>query len=391
MTTLHALLDHQGRAILCDEEGWLRPSTGRSDGDASPVVLAAGAQPEPIVLIAAPGRTIRVDPADEPCAMLGLCGLAGDDGTWRLRRSAAGPFLGFGEAGLVAVADESAAASFRLGDAPADGAGARLFGAIPREIGFDAAGLSALFARGERGLASVITALLGVLPIEVVRDAWSTTPELPARDMFYELVRAESRAKLSHFPGYTRDRLQDQIAAHGWSIGDNTYGYPRIMEPGRGKLTIGRYCSMADPWIVLGNHNTATVTSYPFVDLWAEWPGTKPGMADHTARDVTIGNDVWIGVESVILPGAVIGDGAVIGAGCVVRGTVEPYAICVGNPATRIKYRFDEPTRERLLRLRWWDWPAARVDRYLSSLLSPDIGAFIDRAEREDGRRSVAA
>ncbi|MCQ8242167.1 CatB-related O-acetyltransferase [Acetobacteraceae bacterium KSS12] len=190
---------------------------------------------------------------------------------------------------------------------------------------------------------------------------------------------------MGSFPGYTALKLAREIELHGWEIGAGTYGMPRILEPGRGVLRIGRYCSMADPTIVLGNHRMSAVSTYPFMDLWRDWPGTTPGMRDHADGDVTIGNDVWIGVGAIILPRSVIGDGAVIGAGAVVRGTVPPYAICTGNPATVIRYRFPEPIIERLLRLGWWNWPAARIDRCLRRMLDDDVESFLLMAERENG------
>ena len=54
---------------------------------------------------------------------------------------------------------------------------------------------------------------------------------------------------------------------------------------------------------------------------------------------VTIGNDVWIGMRSIIMPGVTIGNGAVIGAGAVVTKDVPDYAIVGGVPAKVIKYR----------------------------------------------------
>lgn len=51
------------------------------------------------------------------------------------------------------------------------------------------------------------------------------------------------------------------------------------------------------------------------------------------AESVTIGNDVWIGGNTVILPGASIGDGCTIGAGSVVRGNIPPRTMAAGNPA----------------------------------------------------------
>ena len=70
--------------------------------------------------------------------------------------------------------------------------------------------------------------------------------------------------------------------------------------------------------------------------------------------DTIIGNDVWIGVNAVIMNGIHVGDGAVIGAGAVVTHDVAPWAIVVGVPACVLKYRFDERTRQRLAAVQWW-------------------------------------
>jgi acetyltransferase-like isoleucine patch superfamily enzyme len=53
-------------------------------------------------------------------------------------------------------------------------------------------------------------------------------------------------------------------------------------------------------------------------------------------RDVTIGDDVWLGAGTIVLPGVTIGDGAVIGAGSVVTHDVAAYEIWAGNPAKKI-------------------------------------------------------
>ena len=54
---------------------------------------------------------------------------------------------------------------------------------------------------------------------------------------------------------------------------------------------------------------------------------------------VTIGNDVWIGANAMILPGITVGNGCIIAAGAVVTHDVPDYAIVGGNPAKIIKYR----------------------------------------------------
>jgi len=56
-------------------------------------------------------------------------------------------------------------------------------------------------------------------------------------------------------------------------------------------------------------------------------------------KPVTIGNDVWIGSNCVIMPGINISNGAVIGAGSVVTNDVPERAIVAGVPARILKYR----------------------------------------------------
>ena len=55
------------------------------------------------------------------------------------------------------------------------------------------------------------------------------------------------------------------------------------------------------------------------------------------ARPVRIGDNVWIGFDSVVLPGVSIGDGAVVGCRSVVAEDVPPYTVVGGNPARVIR------------------------------------------------------
>jgi len=174
---------------------------------------------------------------------------------------------------------------------------------------------------------------------------------------------------------YTKDLLGDR-----YIIGDYTYGKPRVMSWGEGtSLVIGKYCSIGtNVTIFLGSeHRTDWVSTYPFPSLWEE----ASSISGHpsTKGDVVIGNDVWIGFGATILSGVTIGDGAAIGACSVVPQDVPSYAIAAGNPARVIQYRFNEETIQKLLRIKWWDWPDEKVKENVRLICSDSIHSFIEK------------
>ena len=55
------------------------------------------------------------------------------------------------------------------------------------------------------------------------------------------------------------------------------------------------------------------------------------------AKRITVGNNVWMGGNVVVLPGITIGDNSVIGAGSVVTKDIPSNSVAVGNPTKVIK------------------------------------------------------
>jgi chloramphenicol O-acetyltransferase type B len=168
-----------------------------------------------------------------------------------------------------------------------------------------------------------------------------------------------------------------------FEIGKGSYGGLNVIEFGEGTtLKVGKYCSFAKGVEVLlgGNHRMDWVTTFPFSAIEPRFHNI-PGHP-HSRGDVVIGNDVWVAREAVILSGVTIGDGAVIGAHAVVSRDVSPYMIVAGNPAVPVRARFSSDTVDRLIALRWWDWPEVRIMAAMPLLLSPDIAAFLVAAER---------
>ena len=67
------------------------------------------------------------------------------------------------------------------------------------------------------------------------------------------------------------------------------------------------------------NHQMNAASTFPFYTLEG-WEMETPDLSDMPFKgDTVIGNDVWIGQNTVILPGVHIGDGAIIGANSVVE------------------------------------------------------------------------
>lgn len=159
------------------------------------------------------------------------------------------------------------------------------------------------------------------------------------------------------------------------------YHYPVNHE----RLVIGKFCSIACGAKFLfnsANHTLDSLSTYTFPIFFEEWglPVENIPRAWDNKGDIVIGNDVWIGYEAVVMAGVTIGDGAIIGTRAVVTKDVPPYTIVGGVPAKPIRKRFDDETIERLLDLKWWDWPVEKIRRHLEDIQSRNLEKLIKDA-----------
>lgn len=65
-------------------------------------------------------------------------------------------------------------------------------------------------------------------------------------------------------------------------------------------------------------------------------PATRNSLYEY-GFDITIGDNVWIGANSVVLPGVTIGSNTVIGAGSVVNRSIPEWTVAAGNPCRVIR------------------------------------------------------
>lgn len=111
-------------------------------------------------------------------------------------------------------------------------------------------------------------------------------------------------------------------------ISDNTFiGNDTVLTGGDfGQIRIGSDCDISDRVsIFCGTH---------IID---DSPLSKRIAGKGIAKDITIGNGVWIGYGALILPGVSIGDFAVIAAGSVVHKSVPSRTLVGGNPMKIIR------------------------------------------------------
>lgn len=112
-------------------------------------------------------------------------------------------------------------------------------------------------------------------------------------------------------------------------IGEQTsIGKFNNLRAGGGAITIGSHCFISQfVSIIASNHSTSREKRI----MEQPWDTARTG--------VRICDDVWIGVNSVILPGVTLGEGCVIAAGSVVTEDIPPYAVAAGVPARVLRYR----------------------------------------------------
>ena len=111
------------------------------------------------------------------------------------------------------------------------------------------------------------------------------------------------------------------------------------------EIVIGDDCGftgttlVADASIRIGNRvlvgGNASIVDTDFHPLTPE--GRREDINTGASRPIEIGDDVFIGMNSLLLKGVTVGDGSVVGAGSVVSRDVPPHTIVAGNPATVVK------------------------------------------------------
>ncbi len=175
----------------------------------------------------------------------------------------------------------------------------------------------------------------------------------------------------------TESRIYGPYSISNLELGDYSYiGRNSMINNAK----IGKFCSIG-PNLVCGYgiHPTNGITTSPM--FYANNKSNGFTLCDETKIEetklISIGNDVWIGINVTILDGVKIGNGAVIAAGSVVTKNVPDYAIYGGVPAKLIRYRFNEGQIEKFKKIEWWNFEFEKLKEIEEMFF--DVDAFLDK------------
>lgn len=181
----------------------------------------------------------------------------------------------------------------------------------------------------------------------------------------YQLLKASFKSKKIHWYYLTSNigncHIDKKAKLHGWhslsnvTVGKGTY---IALNANISNTSIGKFCSIGPNLVCgMGFHPIDGISTSPAFYSTKKQAGFTFSTYDKCEEEkfVTIGNDVFIGMNVTILGGVNIGDGAVIGAGAVVSKNIPPYAVAVGCPIQIIKYRFSKEIIDSLVASKWWD------------------------------------
>lgn len=178
---------------------------------------------------------------------------------------------------------------------------------------------------------------------------------------------------------YLKYKNQTNLKDAKWVVlGNHTYDNGAVVWKWykSSKLEIGKYCSIASHVNFIcdsGYHNESEVTTFPlFHEILDKNDsvivnGNFYKVSEITKKvvplkkDISIGNDVWIGHGATILPGVSIGNGVTVLAGAIVSENVPDYAVVGGVPSKIVKMKHDDETIRKMNAIAWWDWTDKEV------------------------------
>jgi len=105
------------------------------------------------------------------------------------------------------------------------------------------------------------------------------------------------------------------------------------------KIEIGSYCLVSWNVGIADSDFHPLAPAQRLIDAQALAPyfKSRPDRPKLKTAPVKIADNVWVGMNAVILKGVTIGENSVVAAGSVVTKSVEPNTVVAGNPAVVVR------------------------------------------------------
>ncbi|MCM1182002.1 MAG: CatB-related O-acetyltransferase [Roseburia sp.] len=220
----------------------------------------------------------------------------------------------------------------------------------------------------------------------------STNPDL------YEELKKEAQKyfpeeNIAELSSMQETKKEAQEPEYITQIGKYSYGPICVNHPFI--ESIGAFCSFALGTDVVFNHEINYLTTHPMIyegsnlpiyrspEYYSNVPYYFEGMRPKReklkiAKRCRIGNDVWLGRNTLVTNYANIGNGVIAGAGTIITKDVPDYAVVVGAPARILRYRYSPEEIAALNKIAWWDWSDDEIRARYDDLYLP-VAEFIDK------------
>lgn len=183
------------------------------------------------------------------------------------------------------------------------------------------------------------------LPIKILVKMYNkTTPfNLPRFALIIKAMGIKHTGKI-----YMEPPFRCEYGKH-IQVGDNFYANSGCVMLDVGKITIGNN-------VMFGPEVYLFTAGHPI------HPESRNSSYEY-GMPITIGDNVWIGGNTVLCPGVTVGSGTVIGAGSVVTKNIPDGVIAAGNPCRVIREITDEDKPYLFKKIKFDDEAWANINK----------------------------
>ncbi len=152
------------------------------------------------------------------------------------------------------------------------------------------------------------------------------------------IIDYNTKIDIHHNPLIIGDNVYIKSIAKGYHAG-MPFPTTLLIDIANAQITIGNNCRLngvyvhAQKGVTIGM-NTVIAAGVNIIDSNGHIANSENRTVGRdTPKEIFIGNNVWVGLNAIILKGTTIGDNCIVSAGSVVKGVFEQNTIITGNPA----------------------------------------------------------